>query len=123
MNPTELSHALAQRSPPKRLQFIRQIILKQNQARFCEDGIIRMGTLKSIESARMDIGVKMAERLVHKLSLEGILCDKDLFLAPNSLCVIRFDDTQKALTQKARQSLEIIRQKVTQLVPITITTA
>ncbi|MGA9315230.1 MAG: hypothetical protein WBV77_11435 [Solirubrobacteraceae bacterium] len=70
MNNEEISNILAALSPAKRVKYIRQKLLKQNQQTFCEDGIIREGTLKSIEIERMKIGPKIAERLTHKLSLE-----------------------------------------------------
>lgn len=79
MNYHELAHDLALLSPSKRVKYIRQKLLKQNQQAFCEDGIIREGTLKSIEIERMKIGPKIAERLTHKLSLEGIICDASIF--------------------------------------------
>ncbi|KTD13219.1 hypothetical protein [Legionella jamestowniensis] len=118
MNNQEISNILINLSPAKRVKFIRQKLLKQNQQTFCEDGIIRSGTLKSIEIERIKIGPKIAERLVHKLNLEGIICDPNLFLEQNAPCTIKIDSSKKELTGSSMSYLEEIRQKITQLTPI-----
>ena len=122
MNNDELSNTLTVLSPAQRLKYIRQKLLKQNQQTFCEDGIIREGTLKSIEIERMKIAPKIAERLVHKLCLEGIICDSAVFLEPNNPCHLIVDASKKELTGKSKSYLEEMRQKITQLTPINITT-
>ena len=87
-----------------------------------KDGIIREGTLKSIEIERMKIWPKIAERLTHKLSLEGIICDVEVFLEQNNPCHITIDTSKKELTGKSMSYLEEMRQKITQLTPISIIT-
>ncbi len=122
MNIDEISRELVNLSPGKRVKFIRQKLLKQNQQSFCEDGIVRSGTLKSIESERMKIGTKIAQRLVHKFHLEGIICDPQVFLEANNPCDIQIDPSKKELSEGSMSYLEDIRQKITQLTPIIITT-
>lgn len=122
MNMNELSAQLAALPPAKRVKFLRQKLLKQNQHCFCEDGIVRSGTLKSIESERMNIGPKIAQRLVHKFHLEGILCEPELFLEQENACIISTDFSKKELTGDSMSYLEEIRQKITQLTPIIINT-
>lgn len=122
MNNEELENTLAVLSPAKRVKYLRQKLLKQNQQIFCEDGIIREGTLKSIESERMKIAPKIAERLVHKLNLEGIICETAIFLEQNNPCHLTLDTSKKELTGKSKSYLEEMRQKITQLTPINITT-
>lgn len=121
MNYDELSNILSQLCPAKRLKYIRQKVLKQNQDSFCYDGIIRSGTLKSIEIGRMKIGNKIADKLVHKLSLNGIICEPTLFLKQDDLCDIKIDNSKKDLIGDSVNSLEDIRKKITQLIPIRIT--
>jgi len=122
MNSEEISNILKPLAPAKRLKYIRQKLLKQNQETFCKDGIVRSGTLKSIEIERMKIGPKIAERLIHKLSLEGIVCEAGIFLEKNNPCHIKIDKSKKELTGNSMGSLEEIRQKITQLTPIKILT-
>lgn len=122
MNIDEISSELKKLSTAKRIKFIRQKILNQNQQTFCEDGIVRSGTLKSIESERMKIGPKIAERLVHKLSLEGIKCQTDLFLEPYSPCFLEIDFSKRQLAGESMGYLEEIRKKIAQLTPIIINT-
>ena len=95
MNTSEITNELVKLSPGKRVKFIRQKLLKQNQQSFCEDGMVRSGTLKSIESERMKIGEKIAERLVHKLYLEGVICDSNIFLEKENPCHIEIDFSKK----------------------------
>lgn len=120
LNNEEISKTLIKLSPAIRVKHIRQKILKQNQQTFCEDGIIRSGTLKSIETQRMKIGPKIAERLAHKLSLEGIICEPNIFLDQENPCEIKIDMFKKDLTGNSMNYLEKIRQKLTQLTPIEI---
>ncbi|MDI9818518.1 MULTISPECIES: hypothetical protein [unclassified Legionella] len=122
MNINEISNELVKLSPAKRVKFIRQKLLKQNQQSFCEDGIVRSGTLKSIESGRMKIGSKIAERLVHKFNLEGVICDSQIFLEKDAPCDIKIDFSKKELTGDSMSYLEEMRQKITQLTPIIIST-
>lgn len=122
MKINEIRNELVKLSPAKRVKFIRQKLLKQNQQAFCEDGIVRSGTLKSIESERMKIGAKIAERLVHKLSLEGIICDSQIFLERNDPCHLKIDASKKELTGDSMTYLEEMRQKITKLTPIIIST-
>lgn len=122
MNINEISNALITLSPAKRVKYLRQKLLKQNQHSFCEDGIIRSGTLKSIESERMKIGSKVAERLVHKFHLEGIICGPHIFLEHGDPCDIKIDHSKKELSGSAMSSLEEIRKKTALLTPIVINT-
>ncbi|CAM4499296.1 MAG: hypothetical protein LEGION0403_FIIPPAGN_02533 [Legionella sp.] len=122
MNTSEITNELLKLTPGKRVKFIRQKLLKQNQQLFCEDGIVRSGTLKSIESERMKIGEKIAERLIHKLYLEGVICDSNMFLEKENPCHIEIDFSKKDLTGGSMSYLEEIRQKITQLTPIIIST-
>lgn len=122
MNNEEISNVLALLSPAKRVKYIRQKLLKQNQQTFCEDGIIREGTLKSIEIERMKIGPKIAERLAHKLNLEGIICNLGIFLEDDNPCLISINPSKKELIGKSMEYLEEMRQKITQLTPINIVT-
>jgi len=122
MNNKEISIILKTLSPAKRVKYIRQKLLKQNQDFFCKDGLIRSGTLKSIEIERMKIGPKIAERLSHKLALEGIVCKASIFLEINSPCTIQIDNSKKELTGNSMDCLEEIRKKLTQLTPIKIVT-
>ena len=123
MNTNEITNELVKLTPGKRVKFIRQKLLKQNQQSFCEDGIVRSGTLKSVESERMKIGEKIAERLVHKLHLEGIICNSSIFLERKNPCFIEVDFSKKELTGGGTNSLENIRKKISQLTPITINTS
>jgi hypothetical protein len=122
MNNHETSNILALLSPAKRVKYIRQKLLKQNQQTFCKDGIIREGTLKSIEIERMKIGPKIAARLIHKLSLEGVICDINIFLEENDPCYVTLDSSKKELTGTSMSCLEEIRKKITLLTPINIVT-
>lgn len=122
MNNNEISNTLISLSPAKRVKYIRQQLLKQNQQTFCEDGIVREGTLKSIEIERMKIAPKIAERLTHKFGLEGVVCDVNIFLEENNPCHITIDMSKKELTGKSKICLEEMRQKITQLTPINIET-
>mgnify|MGYP001066843115 FL=1 len=121
MNSQEISNTLKGLSPAKRIKFLRQQILNKNQQQFCEDGIIRAGTLKSIEIERMKIGPKIAARLCHKFSLEGIICDAALFLEHDNCCELEIDHKKKELIGNSLDSLELMRKKITQLTPIQIT--
>src|SRR5262245_57086622 len=105
----ELSRILLPLTPGKRLKYIRQKILNKNQSDFCEDGIIRTGTLKSIETERMKIADKIAERIIHKLSLEGIICEKSLLTKNDDPCIISIDTTKKELAGSSIKTLEEIR--------------
>lgn len=120
MNIEDISTELKSLSPEKRIKFLRQKILQQNQTTFCEDGIVRSGTLKSIESGRMKIGSKIAERLVRKFSLEGIKCRDDLFLSEQSQCLIEVDFSRRQLAGESISYLEDIRKKIGYLTPIFI---
>ena len=53
-----LKQTLTTLSPVGRLKFIRQKIIKKSQINFCEDGIIRIGTLKAVESEKIKIGLR-----------------------------------------------------------------
>lgn len=115
-----LKEKLILKTPAKRLKFLRQKVIKKNQTQFCIDGIIRSGTLKSVESEKLKISHRIAEKLVHKLRLEGIVCGTDLFLDPQSDCEVKLDDTREKIIGPAIGSLEIIRQKLSTLTPINI---
>lgn len=106
--------------PAKRLKYLRQKVAQKNQTEFCLDGIIRSGTLKSIETEKLKISPKIAERLVHKFKLEGIICNSDLFLVDKSTCQITFDHSQKSLISNTPSTLEEIRKKLATLTPIDI---
>lgn len=122
MNPSsEFSSALISLTPGKRVKYLRQKIMKQNQHEFCTDGIIRSGTLKSIESERMKIGEKISERFLHKFGLEGIDCESDIFLNPSSSCDIRVDLSKKKLVGESLSKIEEIRIKSQKLIPIEVT--
>lgn len=120
MNIEDISTELKALSPAKRVKFLRQKILQQNQTTFCADGIVRSGTLKSIESERMKIGPKVADRLVRKLSLEGIKCQADLFLTDNSRCILEVDFSKRKLAGESISYLEEMRQRIGYLTPIFI---
>ena len=99
---------------------MRQKVIKQNQDQFCQDGIIRSGTLKSVESEKLKISPKIAERLVHKFRLEGLICNDDIFLHNESTCEIKFDSTRKQIVGPLISNLEEIRKKLSTLTPIQI---
>lgn len=115
-----IQDTLVQMSPAKRLKFLRQKITQKNQIEFCQDGIIRSGTLKSVETEKLKISPRIAERLVHKFRLEGLICSDDLFLKDNSNCQISFDRTRENIIGSSAPSLEEIRKKLTTLTPIDI---
>jgi hypothetical protein len=116
----DLTENLIQKSPAKRLKFLRQKILKKNQNTFCEDGIIRSGTLKSVETEKLKISPRIAERLVHKFRLEGLICSHDLFLEHTSQCLVEFDDRRKHIIGNSTETLEDIRVKLRTLTPVHI---
>jgi len=122
MNNKDISIILKPLSPGKRVKYIRQKLLNQNQNVFCKDGLVRSGTLKSIEIERMKIGPKIAERLSHKLALEGIICEASVFLDANDACTIQVDESKKELSGNSTDCLEEIRKKLTLLTPIKIVT-
>ncbi len=115
-----IQNILTKISPAKRLKYLRQKITKKNQTAFCQDGIIRSGTLKSVETEKLKISPRIAERLTHKFRLEGVVCSDDIFLDDNSECNIRFDRTQERIIGSSASSLEDIRKKLTTLTPIDI---
>ncbi len=115
-----LQEKLSTKSPAERLKFLRQKVLKKNQNDFCEDGIIRSGTLKSIESDKLKISYKIAERLVHKFRLEGIVCREELFLNDKTSCEITFDDTREKIMGTSNAALEEVRKKLSTFTPIEI---
>ncbi|MGE4348885.1 MAG: hypothetical protein AB7D28_03895 [Candidatus Berkiella sp.] len=119
-NTETIRDVLLKISPAKRLKFLRQKIAKKNQSAFCLDGIIRSGTLKSIETEKLKISPKIAERLVHKFKLEGIICESDLFLKDKASCQIIFDHSQQNIISNTPSCLEEIRKKLTTLTPIDI---
>lgn len=116
----DYSETLSQLSPGKRLKFIRQKIINQNQVSFCQDGIIRSGTLKSIESERMKIGEKIAEKIIHKLNLEGVECNIDMFVNTSSNCDIEINSSRKDIIGSSMLKLEEIRKKTLNLTPIEV---
>lgn len=115
-----LKNNLMLQSPSQRLKFIRQKVVKKNQNQFCQDGIIRIGTLKSIETEKLKISPRIAERLVHKFSLEGVLCNVDTFLEHKGPCDIKIDSTQAQIIGSSVSNLEEIRRKLQTLTPIYI---
>lgn len=115
-----LQNTLITLIPSLRLKYIRQKIVKKNQNQFCQDGIIRIGTLKSIETGKLKISPRIAERLIHRLRLEGIFCDCDMFLEQQSPCHIQIDSTQNKIIDRSVANLEEIRRKLHTLTPIYI---
>lgn len=115
-----VNETLSQISPAKRLKFLRQKVIKKNQDEFCLDGIIRSGTLKSVESEKLKISPRIAEKLVHKLKLEGIICNEELFLEPDAKCEIVIDDSREKIIGPSSANLEEIRKKLSSLTPIHI---
>lgn len=115
-----INESLSGMAPAKRLKFLRQKVIKKNQDEFCQDGIIRTGTLKSIESEKIKISYRIAERLVHKFKLEGVVCNENLFLEPNAECDIIIDDSREKIIGSSSNSLEDIRRKLSSLTPIHI---
>ncbi len=111
---------LAQKSPAKRLKYLRQKIVKKNQDDFCLDGIIRSGTLKSVESEKLKISPRIAEKLVHKFRLEGVICEETLFLEHEAVCEIAIDDSREKIIGQSSANLEEIRRKLSSLTPIHI---
>lgn len=114
-----LKEKLVLKTPAKRLKYLRQKVIKKNQNQFCLDGIIRSGTLKSVESEKLKISPRIAERLVHKFRLEGVVCNEELFLESQSNCEITFDDTREKIIDPTA-NLEEIRKKLSTLTPIQI---
>lgn len=111
---------LIQKSPAKRLKFLRQKVVKKNQDDFCLDGIIRSGTLKSVESEKLKISPRIAEKLVHKFRLEGVICKGSLFLESETDCEIVIDDSREKIIDQSSGNLEEIRKKLSSLTPIHI---
>lgn len=111
---------LIAKSPAKRLKYLRQKVVKKNQIEFCQDGIIRSGTLKLVESEKLKISPKIAQRIVHKMRLEGVICDEDLFLNDKSQCIFAYDDSRNKIIGPSSSNLEEIRQKLSTLTPIHI---
>lgn len=111
---------LTQKTPAKRLKFLRQKVVKKNQEEFCLDGIIRSGTLKSVESEKLKISPRIAEKLVHKFRLEGVICKEALFLEPETDCDIAIDDSREKIIGPSTTNLEEIRRKLSLLTPIHI---
>ncbi len=111
---------LVQKSPAKRIKFLRQKVIKKNQEQFCQDGIIRSSTLKYMETGRIKISPRIAERLVHKFRLEGIICKEEIFLEPESDCQIILDDTREKIIGPSGSNLEEIRKKLSSLIPVQI---
>ncbi|MBN9289478.1 MAG: hypothetical protein BGO43_13515 [Gammaproteobacteria bacterium 39-13] len=121
MNDLEtIKENLILKSPAKRLKFLRQKVIKKNQDQFCQDGIIRSSTLKFVETERLKISPRIAERLVHKLRLEGIICKEEIFLEHNSDCQIILDDSREKIIGPSSSNLEEIRKKLSILTPLHI---
>ncbi|MBI2791612.1 MAG: hypothetical protein HYX61_06605 [Gammaproteobacteria bacterium] len=114
-----LKEKLVLKTPAKRLKYLRQKVIKKNQNQFCMDGIIRTGTLKSVESEKLKISPRIAEKLVHKFRLEGVICNEELFLQPNGNCEINLDDSREKIIDPT-SNLEEIRKKLSTLTPIQI---
>lgn len=117
---SEIKNVLLALSPSKRLKFLRQKIIKKNQTLFCQDGIIRSGTLKSIESEKLKISPRIAEKLAHKMGLEGITCHPSLFLDPADECNIQINFENAKIIGPSLSSLEEIRLKLSTLTPLYI---
>lgn len=115
-----INETLVHKSPAKRIKFLRQKVIKKNQEQFCQDGIIRSSTLKYLETERLKISPRIAERLVHKFSLEGVLCKEEIFLEPESDCQIILDDTREKIIGPSGSNLEEIRKKLSTLIPVHI---
>lgn len=111
---------LVHKSPAKRIKFLRQKVIKKNQEQFCQDGIIRSSTLKYMETGRIKISPRIAERLVHKFRIEGIICKEEIFLEPESDCQIILDDTREKIIGPSGSNLEEIRKKLSTLIPVHI---
>lgn len=116
-----ISEILANLTPGKRLKYIRQKIVNKNQMDFCIDGIVRSGTLKSIESERIQVGSKVAEKICHKLSLEGIECSPDIFMQNDDPCLITVNKTNKEIIGSSLSRLEEIKTKTHLLTPVEVT--
>ncbi|MFO1259125.1 MAG: hypothetical protein U1E78_12040 [Gammaproteobacteria bacterium] len=117
---SEIIKELLRLSPSRRLKFLRQKIIKKNQTLFCQDGIIRQGTLKSIESEKLKISPRIAEKLAHKMALEGITCSPSLFLDPDDQCNIQISFENTRIIGPSLSSLEEIRLKLSTLTPLHI---
>lgn len=115
-----INETLVHKSPAKRIKFLRQKVIKKNQEQFCQDGIIRFSTLKYIETGRIKVSPRIAERLVHKFRLEGIICKEEIFLEPESDCQIILDDTREKIIGPSGSNLEEIRKKLSTLIPVHI---
>ncbi len=120
MDREALASTLEPLSPGKRLKYLRQKIVQKNQDDFCQDGIIRAGTLKLIESNRLKISPRIAVRLTHKFRLEGVSCEPDLFFEDNNNCNVAIDNTRQNIIGSAMSSLEELRIKISTLTPISI---
>ncbi|WHN66754.1 hypothetical protein [Cysteiniphilum sp. QT6929] len=123
MTPTTVDQKLSQKlknlKPHERIRLLRREIVKQNQTDFCNEGIVRIGTLKLIESARVKVGKRVANGLAKKFELEGIYLDPSMFMEKENSCVIKVNKTHKSLCNDPAR-VEVLRKNLSSLTPITI---
>lgn len=66
-------------APHERLKYIRKKLLGINQEEFCSNGNFSLNTLKHVESGRVAISEKNAEKLIYQLQIFGVYCNSDIF--------------------------------------------
>ncbi|MFZ9034575.1 MAG: hypothetical protein ACO2ZM_00415 [Francisellaceae bacterium] len=115
----ELSKILQQLAPFERLKYLRKKQVKQTQDVFCKEGIVRVGTLKATEAGKVKIGERVADKLVNKFAIEGIIISPSLFLDEHDPCHIQLNAKQKKLCNDPSQ-VEYLRNRLDTLCPISI---
>lgn len=124
MNQAIMSHInkLTTLSPNQRLKYIRKKILGLNQEQFCQDGIIKISTLKAIESDAYKITPNMASKLLYKLLISGVICNEDIFGISEQPISIEIDNSVQENNFSLTQEISLFDNKLKKLKAIKIKT-
>lgn len=122
MNQTILNHInnLIDLLPAQRLKYIRKKILGLNQMEFCQDGIIKISTLKAVESNACKISPNMASKLLYKLLITGVICNDDIFEENNQVVTIEIDNTVQENNFSLAHEVSVFDNKLKKLKAIKI---
>lgn len=107
-------------SPNQRLKYIRKKILGLNQDQFCQDGIIKISTLKAIESDAYKITPNMASKLLYKLLISGVICNEDIFEVGAQQVSIEIDNSVQENNFSLTQEISLFDSKLKKLKAIKI---
>jgi hypothetical protein len=115
---SKLVNDLKKLNPNERLKYIRKKILQINQDEFCFDGIIRISTLKAIESGICKISEKMSSKLLNKLLISGVICNEEIFHENPSIISLKINKNIK--NTEISSDVSFFTKRLTKLVPIKI---